>query len=96
MSAGTYVDVCAWLGVAARPDGWAVWHGWDERGRPITMVTSKVDTTRGLLLAWPKGRDVMPVKPDRHAVAATLTGWYGSAVRSPGYAARAGISTSLR
>lgn len=91
-SAPDYADSCTRLGVEAQPQGWAVWHAWDERRRRITMVTSKIDTTRGMLLAWSKGRHIMPVKPERAAIAATVNGWLGPAVQSPEFAAWAGVA----
>jgi hypothetical protein len=92
LSGQDYADICARLGVPARPEGWALWHSRDGRGRRITMVTSKLAATEGMLLAWSKGRDVMPVRPVAAAIVATVSGWLGSAVRSPGYAAWAGIA----
>lgn len=92
LGAQRYADICARLGVEARPQGWALWHSRDERGQRITLVTSKIETTEGMLLAWSKGRDLRPARPARAAVAATVTGWLGPAVRSPGYAARAGTA----
>ncbi|WP_433830067.1 hypothetical protein ACQP2E_09860 [Actinoplanes sp. CA-015351] len=67
----------------------------NERGKAITLVTTKISTTEGMLLAWSKGHDMMPAKPARAAVAATVQGWFGPAVLSPGYAARAGATTEV-
>jgi hypothetical protein len=92
LSSQDYADICVRLGVPARAEGWALWHSLDGRGRRITMVTSKLAATEGMLLAWSKGRDVMPVRPVPAAVVATVSGWLGPAVRSPGYAAWAGIA----
>ncbi|MGC4854441.1 hypothetical protein ACLQ24_13840 [Micromonospora sp. DT4] len=92
MTEQEYIDICERLGVEARPQGWALWHTWDQQGRRITMVTTRISTTEGMLLTWSKGRHMMPVKPPRAAVAATVKGWLGPAVRSPGYAAETGVS----
>lgn len=91
MSEQEYIDVCERLGVEARPQGWALWHTWDQKGRRITMVTTRISTTEGMLLVWSKGRHLVPVKPPRAAVAATVRGWIGPAVRSPGYVAETGV-----
>ncbi|MER5336845.1 hypothetical protein [Micromonospora sp. NPDC002717] len=87
-----YIDICERLGVEPRPQGWALWHTWDQKGRRITMVTTRMSTTEGMLRVWSKGRHLMPVKPPRAAVAATVKGWLGPAVRSPGYAAETGVT----
>lgn len=87
-----YGEICTRLGVEARPIGWALWQTWNERGKAITLVTTKISTTEGMLLAWSKGHDMMPAKPLPAAVAATVQGWFGPAIMSPGYAARAGIA----
>ncbi|MET8146848.1 hypothetical protein ACIBSW_14300 [Actinoplanes sp. NPDC049668] len=89
-----YTEICARLGVEAQPLGWALWQTWNERGRPITLVTTKISTTEGMLLAWSKGHNMMPAEPARAAVAATVQGWFGPAVLSPGYAARAGVAAA--
>ncbi|MEU5950615.1 hypothetical protein ABZ793_34445 [Micromonospora sp. NPDC047465] len=92
LSEQEYTDICERLGVKARPQGWALWHTWDQKGREITMVTTRISTTEGMLLAWSKGRHMVPAKPPRAAVAATVRGWLGPAVRSPGYAAETGVT----
>ncbi|MFB6396189.1 hypothetical protein [Polymorphospora lycopeni] len=92
MSEQEYTDICERLGVEARPQGWALWHTWDKKGRRITMVTTRISTTEGMLLVWSKGSHLMPAKPPRAAVAATVKGWLGPAVRSPDYAAETGVT----
>ncbi|MFG1870124.1 hypothetical protein [Micromonospora arborensis] len=92
LSEQEYVHICERLGVEARLQGWALWHTWDQKGRRITMVTTRISTTEGMLLAWSKGRHMVPVKPPRAAVAATVRGWIGPAVRSPGYVAETGVT----
>ncbi|WP_187398965.1 hypothetical protein [Micromonospora sp. WP24] len=91
LSKHEYVDICERLGVEARPQGWALWHTWDQKGRRITMVTTRISTTEGMLLVWSRGHHMVPAKPPRAAVAATVRGWLGPAVRSPGYAAETGV-----
>ena len=41
-----YADVCQRLGIPLRNEGWALWHAWDGKGRPITVVTSNLATRR--------------------------------------------------
>ncbi|MEU8165505.1 hypothetical protein AB0B97_03220 [Micromonospora sp. NPDC049004] len=92
LSEQEYIDICERLGVEARPQGWALWHTWDQKGRRITMVTTRISTTEEMLLVWSKGRHMVPIKPPRAAVAATVRGWLGPAVESPGYAAETGVT----
>ncbi|HEX5595186.1 MAG TPA: hypothetical protein VFX61_04050 [Micromonosporaceae bacterium] len=95
MSEQEYIDICALLGVEAWLQGWALWHTWDQQSRRITMVSTMVSATEGMLLTWSKGHHVMPVKPPRAAVAATVKGWLGPAIRSPGYAAETGVTEAV-
>jgi hypothetical protein len=37
----TYDAGCERLGVVARDEGWALWHTWDDQGRPCTVVTTR-------------------------------------------------------
>jgi len=87
----SYDAGCQRLGVAARDDGWALWHTWDDLGRPCTMVTTALDTTRALLDNWSHGWDVHPVRPRRTQVAAVLARWVGPITFSPSHAANAGL-----
>jgi hypothetical protein len=51
-------------------------------------VTSNLETTRGLLENWSRGRDLHPLQPEQGQIAATIRGWHGPAIISPGHAAR--------
>jgi hypothetical protein len=87
----SYGRGCALLGVPAREEGWALWYTWDGEDRPHTMVTTALETTRGLLANWAQGRDVHPAQPARSQVRAVLRGWVGPVTLSPGYAATKGL-----
>jgi hypothetical protein len=86
-----YRTGCTRLSVTDRPDGWALWHTWDDHRRPCTIVTTALDTTQALLDAWSHGRDVHPVKPRRAQIAAVVAGWVGPITLSPGHAANVGL-----
>jgi hypothetical protein len=87
----SYEQGCRRLGVAARPEGWALWYTWDERDRAHTMVTTAFETTAGLLENWAQGRDVHPNQPDRAQIASVVRGWPGPIVLSPGHARQMGL-----
>lgn len=82
---------CSRLGVAERPDGWALWYTWDDQQRAHTMVTTALETTRELLEQWSQGRDVHPAQPWRAQIAAVVRGWVGPVTLSPSHAARTGL-----
>jgi hypothetical protein len=83
---------CARLGVPVRDEGWALWYTWDGKGRPHTLVTTALDTTRGLLDNWSRGRDVHPAWPLRAQVSAVVRGWPGPIVLSPARIAEIGLA----
>ena len=52
----TYDAGCERLGVVARDEGWALWHTWDDQGRPCTVVTTRPGHhpgPAGQLVPWP-------------------------------------------
>ena len=83
-----YAALCEKFGVPARDEGWALWCTWDKRGRAYTLVTSNLKTTRGILNNWSRGRDIHPLRPEQGEVAATIRGWHGPIIISPGHAAQ--------
>lgn len=83
-----YAALCKKFGVPARDEGWALWCTWDKRGRAYTLVTSNLKTTRGILNNWSRGRDIHPLRPEQGQVAATIRGWHGPIIVSPGRAAQ--------
>lgn len=82
---------CARLGVDARDEGWALWHTWDDQERAHTMVTTALETTRGLLDNWAHGRDVHPAQPRRSQIRAVIRGWVGPIILSPSHASTRGL-----
>ncbi|MEU8661144.1 hypothetical protein, partial [Actinoplanes philippinensis] len=82
---------CARLGVDPRDEGWALWYTWDDQERAHTMVTTALETTRGLLDNWAQGRDVHPAQPRRSQIRAVIRGWVGPVALSPGYASTRGL-----
>lgn len=87
-----YADICALLGVETRPEGWALWHTWDTKGRATTLVTTCLTTTEGLLSNWARRIRVNPATPDRAQIAAVVRGWCGPVVYSPDHTDRLGLS----
>ena len=83
-----YATLCKKLGISARDEGWALWCTWDKRGRAYTLVTSNLETTRGILNNWSRGRDIHPLRPEQGQVAATIRGWHWPVIISPGRAAQ--------
>ncbi len=64
-SSGYYADICALLGVETRPEGWALWHTWDDKKRATTLVTTCLTTTEA---CCPTGRGAYPpIRPPRTA-----------------------------
>ncbi|WP_203924744.1 hypothetical protein [Rugosimonospora africana] len=90
-----YAQLCARLGVPARAEGWALWHAWDSKGLPHTLVTRHLATTRGILQNWSLGRDLYPVQPERAQVAAVVRGWIGPATLSPSHVETVGLGKAL-
>jgi hypothetical protein len=43
---GTYPELCARLGVDARPEGWAIWNTWAADGQPISIIMVDLDGSR--------------------------------------------------
>jgi hypothetical protein len=82
---------CARLGVDARDEGWALWHTWDDRERAHTIVTTALETTRGLLDNWALGRDLHPLQPRRSQIRAVIRGWAGPITLSPSHATTRGL-----
>ncbi|GIE92105.1 hypothetical protein [Actinoplanes regularis] len=82
---------CARLGVDPRAEGWALWHTWDDQQRAHTMVTTALETTRGLLDNWAQGHDVHPSQPRRSQIRAVVRGWVGPITLSPGHAGTQGL-----
>lgn len=60
----TYQQVCQLLGVAPRPEGWALWYSWDNRQRAHTLVITRIGTTEGLLENWSRGISTNPAAPE--------------------------------
>ncbi len=88
---GNYRVGCARLGVDARDEGWALWHTWDDQERAHTMVITALETTRGLLDNWARGRDVHPAQPRRSQIRAVIRGWIGPITLSPSHASTRGL-----
>ena len=86
-----YRRLCQKLGIDAREDGWALWCTWDHRSRAHTMVTTALDTTRGLLDNWAQGRDVHPVQPNRAQITAVVRDWFQPVTLSPSHATTIGL-----
>ncbi len=82
---------CARLGVDPRDEGWALWYTWDDQERAHTMVTTALETTRGLLDNWAQGRDVHPAQPRRSQIRAVIRGWVGPITLSPSHASTKGL-----
>ena len=87
----SYRQGCARLGVPERADGWALWFTWDDQARAHTVVSTALDTTRGLLSNWAQGRDVHPAQLDRARIAAVVRGWVGPVTLSPSHADAIGL-----
>ncbi|MFI7057612.1 hypothetical protein ACWDOR_37095 [Streptosporangium canum] len=88
----SYAELCVRLGVQARAEGWALWHTWDNRHQPHTLVTTCIATTEGLLENWARGISVLPAKPDRSQLVAVVREWAGPVVLSPDHAREIGIA----
>ncbi|MBU2666003.1 hypothetical protein KOI35_21045 [Actinoplanes bogorensis] len=86
-----YTRGCAVLGVRERSDGWALWYTWDDRAKAHTMVTTALETTRGLLDNWSAGNDVHPAQPERAQIAAVVRNWVGPMTLSPSHATHVGL-----
>ncbi|GAA3339120.1 hypothetical protein GCM10020358_21710 [Amorphoplanes nipponensis] len=88
----SYAAGCSRLGVEARAEGWALWYTWDDKARAHTMVTTALDTTRGLLKSWSRGHDLHPAQPLRAQIAAIVRGWPGPVILSPSHATTIGLT----
>ncbi|MFD9944877.1 hypothetical protein ACFWYW_39425 [Nonomuraea sp. NPDC059023] len=86
-----YNQLCQRLGVAARPEGWALWHTWDNEQRAHTLVTTRLATTHGMLANWSRGISTYPAAPDRAHIAAVVRGWTGPVILSPDHARDLGL-----
>ncbi|MEW2326138.1 hypothetical protein AB0926_34595 [Streptomyces griseoincarnatus] len=86
-----YEEVCAWIGVDPRPEGWALWNTWGDGDLKVTMVVSAVETTEGLIENWARGRALDPVSPLPSQVALVRQGWMGPMTFSPRGVSRAGL-----
>ncbi|MET8963000.1 hypothetical protein ABZX69_26635 [Streptomyces sp. NPDC004074] len=87
----SYEEACARLGVAPRPEGWALWNTWGEGDLEVTLVVSAIETTEGLLENWSRGRSVDPVSPLPSQIALVRRGWIGPMTLPPRAAHRAGL-----
>ncbi|MBB5075965.1 hypothetical protein [Nonomuraea endophytica] len=83
---GVYEPLCQSLGVDPRPEGWALWHTWDDRRRAHTLVTTRLATTQAMLANWSRGIATHPEAPNREHIAAVVRGWTGPIVLSPDHA----------
>ncbi|MFJ9760961.1 hypothetical protein [Streptomyces sp. NPDC101149] len=88
----SYEEACARLGVAPRPEGWALWNTWGEGDLEVTLVVSAIETTEGLLENWSRGRSVDPVSPLPSQIALVRRGWIGPMTLAPRAARRAGLA----
>jgi hypothetical protein len=88
-----YVELCSRFGVEARAEGWALWHTWDgrQRGQQLTLVTTCLRATEGLLSNWSRRISIYPVIPDRAQIVAVVRGWVGPSVLSPDQARDLGL-----
>lgn len=73
--AGTYDEICARLGVDARPEGWAIWNTWAADGQPVSIVMVDLEGTEGVLMNWTRGIEVYPVTPLPAQVVLARQGW---------------------
>ncbi|MEU9859921.1 hypothetical protein AB0D99_03540 [Streptomyces sp. NPDC047971] len=86
-----YEDVCGRIGVAPRPEGWALWNTWSDGDLKVTMVVAAVDTTEGLFENWARGRAIDPVSPLPSQIAVVRQGWLGPMTFSPRGLHRTGL-----
>lgn len=78
--------------VAARAEDWALWHTWDNRHQPHTLVTTCIATTEGLLENWARGISVLPARPDRSQLVAVVRERASMVVLSPDHARESGLA----
>ncbi|MER5321944.1 hypothetical protein [Streptosporangium roseum] len=88
----TYNEICARLGVEARPEGWAIWNTWAEDGRSISIILVDSDATEGILMNWMRGIEVYPVTPLPAQVTLTRQGWVAPMTLSPFSARKLGAT----
>ncbi|MER5645485.1 hypothetical protein [Streptosporangium sp. NPDC002524] len=79
----SYTEICARLGVEARPEGWAIWNTWAKDGQPISIVLIDPGGTEGLLTNWAQGIEVYPITPLPAQVVLTRQGWITPMALSP-------------
>ncbi|MEV6867263.1 hypothetical protein AB0M44_40515 [Streptosporangium subroseum] len=92
---GTYPQICARLGVEARPEGWAIWNTWATSGQPISIIMVDMDGTEGMLMNWTRGIEVYPVTPLPAQVVLTRQGWVTPMTLSLFSTRKLGISRPL-
>jgi hypothetical protein len=88
---GTYDEVCARLGVEARPDGVALWNTWGDSGPAVTMVVTDVAATETLLRNWSSGIVIYPTTPLPSQIISVRQGWFEPMILSPGTVRRVGV-----
>jgi len=88
----SYEEACARLGVASRPEDWALWNTRGEGNLEVTLVVTAVETTVGLLENWSRGRAVDLVSPLQSQIAVVRRGWIGPMTLAPRAARQAGLA----
>ncbi|WP_449060692.1 hypothetical protein, partial [Planomonospora algeriensis] len=79
----SYPEICARLGVEAKPEGWAIWNTWAEDGQGLSIVLADSEGTEGLLMNWARGIEVYPLTPLPAQVVLTRQGWLTPMTLSP-------------
>ncbi|MEW9530410.1 hypothetical protein [Microbispora sp. NPDC049125] len=92
---GTYSQICARLGVEARPEGWAIWNTWATDGHPISIIMVDLEGTEGMLMNWTRGIEVYPATPLPAQMALTRQGWVTPMTLSPFSTRKLGIHRPL-
>ncbi|GGL34340.1 hypothetical protein [Planomonospora parontospora] len=87
----SYPEICARLGVEAKPEGWAVWNTWASDGQSLSIVLAGSEGTEGLLMNWARGIEVYPLAPLPAQVVLTRQGWLTPMTLSPRSARRLGV-----
>jgi hypothetical protein len=80
---GDYETACQRLNVDPRPEGWAVWNTWSERGLEVSLVLTDLDGTEGLLVNWARGIAAYPVTPVPTQIVQVRQGWVAPMIVSP-------------
>ncbi|GGL48382.1 hypothetical protein [Planomonospora parontospora] len=86
----SYPEICARLGVEARPEGWAIWNTWAADGQSLSMILADSGGTEGLLMNWARGIEIYPLTPLSAQVVLTRQGWLTPMTLSPRSARRLG------